>query len=204
MTFQCRDAYGDLKCRSWWIRRRIRTWQKRDVRVRLQRFELIGRDGGNEYVGVVSGPGRQRQNITAIWIDNYHRAALCFRCERLFRQFLQVQIKCGDYVVSGLRRRNELLGCFTAVLIECEFVFTVLAGEHLVKSLLESLASFSFRPDCFVVIDNAVGISAGFSSVTNDLSRNFSIRINPDVNGTNHHARRQVILDSVILLRCEV
>ena len=80
----------------------------------------------------------------------------------------------------------------------------MLAGEHLVKGLLESFASLGLRPDRFVVIDNAVGISARFSSVTNNLSRNFSIRVNPDVNRPHHHARRQLILDSIILLRREI
>src|SRR5262249_48141569 len=119
-------------------------------------------------------------------------------------QFLKVQIKSGDHVVSGFRRRNEFLGCLPAVLVECEFVFAVLASEHLVKSLLESFAPLGFWPDRFVVIHNAIGISTGFSGITNNLSGDFSVRINPDVNRSHHHAGRQLVLYSIILLRREI
>src|SRR4029077_3233293 len=99
---------------------------------------------------------------------------------------------------------NEFLRCFPAVLVEGQFVFAVLPGEHFVEGLFESFAPLCLRPDRFVVIDDAVRISARFSGVTNNLTGNLSVRINPDVNRTNHHSRRQLVPDSVVLLRREI
>ena len=115
-----------------------------------------------------------------------------------------MQIKSGHHVVSGLRWGNEFLRCFPAVLVEGQFVFAVLPGKHVVERLFESFAALGLRPDRFVVIDNAVRISARFSGVTNNLTGNLSVRINPDVNRTHHHSGRQFVLDSFVLLRREV
>src|SRR6478736_3759218 len=68
------------------------------------------------------------------------------------------------------------------------------------------VTSFSevFRPDCFVVIDNSVRVSARFSGVTNNLTGNLSVRINPDINRSHHHFGRQLILDSFVFLRRKI
>ena len=110
--------------------------------------------------------------------------------------FLQVQIERGDYVVSRHRRRNDFLRSFAAILVESQFVFAVLAGEHVVERLLEPFASLRFRPEHFVVVDDAVRIPAGLSGITNDLPGHLSVRISPDVNRTHHHSGRQLSLIS--------
>ena len=46
----------------------------------------------------------------------------------------------------------------------------MLAGEHVVERLLEALAPFSFRPEHFVIVDDAIGIPSGLSAIANDLS----------------------------------
>ena len=190
MAFQRSNAHPNLEGRSRRIRRTISSWQKRNVRVVLQGLELLGRDGWHEQVGIVGGPGRQGENIAVVWIDNHHRAAFCLCFQRLFRQLLKVQIKSGDHVVSRLRRSDEFLGSFPAVLVESEFVFAVLACEHPIKGLLQSFASLRFRPDRFVIVDNAVGISPGLARVSNNLTGKFSVRINPHINRPPHYASR--------------
>ena len=90
-----------------------------------------------------------------------------------------MQIKSGDNVIAGLRRSDQLLGSLSAVLVESEFVFAVLAREHLVKGLLQTFASFRFRPQRFVVVDDAVGISPGLSRVADNLAGNFPVPADP-------------------------
>ncbi len=115
-----------------------------------------------------------------------------------------MQIKSGNDVVSGLRRRDQFLRRLLPVLVERKFVFTVLAGKHVVERLLESFASLGFGPDGFVIVDNAIRISSRFSGVTNNLTSNLSIRINPDVNRPDHHTGRQIIFDAFVLLWREI
>jgi hypothetical protein len=117
---------------------------------------------------------------------------------------LQVQIKSGHHVVSGLRRGNEFLRCFFAVLVERQFVFAVLAGKHVVERLFESFASLRLWPNRFVVIDNAVRIPARFSGVTNNVTGDLSVRIDSYVNRPHHHSGWQLVLDSVVFLRREI
>ncbi len=64
----------------------------------------------------------------------------------------------------------------------------VLAGEHFVECLLEAFASLGFGPKSFVIVDDAVRITAGLSAVTDDLPGQFSIRINANIN--RPHDRR--------------
>src|SRR5439155_24166877 len=104
--------------------------------------------------------------------------------------FLKVKIQSGDNVVTRRRRCDQSLGSFSAVFIEGEFVLAVLACEHFVKRLLESLAPLRFRPERFVVIDDAVGIASGLSCVTDHLAGEFSVRVSAHIDWPYDHASR--------------
>ena len=70
----------------------------------------------------------------------------------------------------------------------------MLTREHVVKRLLESLASLRFRPERFVIINNAIGISPGLACVADNLTGNFSIGVNPHIDRPHQYARRQITL----------
>src|SRR5262249_38887692 len=74
-------------------------------------------------------------------------------------------------------------------------------SQHLVKRLFEAFTALRLWPNRFVVIDNAVRISARFSGVANNLTGDLSVRINPNVNRTHHHSGWQLVLDSFVFLR---
>ena len=80
----------------------------------------------------------------------------------------------------------------------------MLAGEHVVERLLETFSSFSFRPEHFVVVDDAVGIPPSLSAIANDLSGGRAVRINPDIEGSKNQCRRQMVPDFVVLGSAEV
>ena len=80
----------------------------------------------------------------------------------------------------------------------------MLACEHLVERLLQTLASLGFRPESFVVVNDAVGISSGFTRVANDLTGNFPVWVNPHVNGPHHHASRQRTFDVFVFLLAKI
>ena len=56
------------------------------------------------------------------------------------------------------------------------------AGQQVVERLLESVATFSFRPKRLVVVDNSIEIAPFFADVTEDMAGGLAIRVNPNVN----------------------
>ena len=58
----------------------------------------------------------------------------------------------------------------------------MLAREHGVEGLLDSFTSLRLGPNCFVIVDDPVGITSGASGVANNLPCNFALRINAKVN----------------------
>src|SRR5262245_20007651 len=80
----------------------------------------------------------------------------------------------------------------------------MLARQHFVERLLESLASLGFRPECLVIVNNAVGISPGLAGVTDDLTGYFSVRINANINRAHHYSWRRIIFDLFVLQRAEI
>ena len=103
-----------------------------------------------------------------------------------------MQIESRDNGMTGHGRRHDLLGSFAAILIERHFVATVLAGEHRVECLLDSLPAFRFRPNRFVIINNAIGVAAHSPGVADNLARCFSAGINTHVNAAQCHFRWQM------------
>ena len=95
-----------------------------------------------------------------------------------------MEIERGDNCVSRDGRGHDFLRSFATVLVECDFVFTMLAGQDLIEGLLETFSSLGFRPEHFVVVDDSVRISASLSAIPNDLSRDFSIGINAYIKRT--------------------
>jgi len=128
----------------------------------LQCLELLGRDGWPNKLGFVRRQDA-RARICRCGIVITHLARFAFASSAFFfRQLLKAQIKSRDTLLTRLRRRDEFFGSLPAVLVESEFVFAVLACEHPIKGLLQSLAAFRFRPERFMIINNPVGISPGF------------------------------------------
>ena len=80
----------------------------------------------------------------------------------------------------------------------------MLAGEHVVKCLLESLATLGFWPERFVVINNTIRIASGLPSVTDYMAGNFFVRINAYVDWPHDRVQRQIIFYLVILLLAEI
>ena len=80
----------------------------------------------------------------------------------------------------------------------------MLAGEHVVERLLESLTSLCFWPKRFVVINDTVGIASGFPGVTDYLAGKFSARVNAHVNRPHNCVRRQIIFYLFVLRLVEI
>src|SRR5438445_13210481 len=99
---------------------------------------------------------------------------------------MKPQVQRRNYVVSGHRRFDQLLGSLAAVLVERDFVFAALAGEHFVEGLLKPVASFRFRPKRFMVVDGTVEEAAGLSGVTDDFAGDFSVRVSRGATRTAH------------------
>src|SRR6266851_4011323 len=103
-----------------------------------------------------------------------------------------MQIERCNNVISRDRRRGDFLGRFASILVEGQFVLSVLALQHVVERLLDSFASFSFRPEHFMILDKSVRIAAGFTSITNDLTSEASIWISAHINGPQLHCGGQL------------
>ena len=101
-----------------------------------------------------------------------------------------MKIESGDNRVSRHGRRHDFLRSLAAVLVERDFVFPVLAGQHLVEGLLETFPSLGFRPEHFVVVDDSVRIPASLPAIANDLSRDFPIGISAHIKRTQRDSRR--------------
>src|SRR5207244_12227170 len=101
-------------------------------------------------------------------------------------------------------RSDQFLGSLPTIFIEGEFVFAMLTCEHFVECLLEPLASFGFRPERFVIINDAIGISSGLTGVTDDLTGHFSVRISAHVDRAYNHALWRIIFDLFVLQLAEI
>ena len=109
-----------------------------------------------------------------------------------------MEIESGDNCVSRHGRCHDFLRSFAAVLVERNFVFAVLAGQHLIEGLLKTFPSFGFRPEHFVVVDDSVRIPASLSAIPNDLSRDFSIGIGAHIKRTQRDSRWQVFFHRIV------
>ena len=50
----------------------------------------------------------------------------------------------------------------------------MLSLEHFVECLLQAFAAFGFRPESFVIVDNAIEVSAGSAGVADNLPARLS------------------------------
>jgi hypothetical protein len=75
----------------------------------------------------------------------------------------------------------------------------MLACEHFVERLFKPLASLGFRPERFVIVNNAVGISPGLAGVANNLAGDLSVRINAHVDRAHDHTLWRIIFDLFVL-----
>ena len=69
--------------------------------------------------------------------------------------------------------------------------------EHFVEGLFQPFAAFRLRPERFVIVDDAVEITARSSGVTEDLAAGFAVRIDPDINRPKYHPFRFSFFDLV-------
>ena len=115
-----------------------------------------------------------------------------------------MKIERRDHRVSRHGRRHDFLRRFAPVLVESDFVFAVLSGQDLVEGLLETLAPLGLWPEHFVVVDDSVRIPARLAGITNNLPRDFTIRINPHIKWAQRHSRRQPSLHRVVFGCAEI
>ena len=115
-----------------------------------------------------------------------------------------MKIKRGDNIVTRHWRRNQFLGSLPAIFIEREFVLAMLANEHFVERLLKSLASLGFGPKRFVIINDAVRVAPGFSSITDDLPGYSAIGIRAHINWPHNHSGWQIIFDLFVLRLAQI
>src|SRR5664279_5034369 len=101
-----------------------------------------------------------------------------------------MKIEGGDNSVARDGRRHDFLGSLAAVLVERNFIFAVLASEHLVKGLFEAFPPFGFRPEHFMVIDDSIRIPTGLSAVSDDSSRDFPVGISAHIKRAQRDSRR--------------
>ena len=73
------------------------------------------------------------------------------------------------------------------------------AAEQFVERLLEPFASLGFRPERLVIINDAIGISAGFASVTDNLTRHFSVWINAHIDRAHDYSGWRIIFNLFVL-----
>src|SRR4029077_19329604 len=95
-----------------------------------------------------------------------------------------MEIQSSDDRVSRHGRSHDFLRGFPAILVEGNSVFTVLASQHLIESLLQSFSSLGLRPKYFMIVNDSVRSPARFSAIPNNLSRDLSIRINAHIKRT--------------------
>ena len=158
----------------------------------MEGFEFFCRYRRDKQIGVVIRPRCERENGAIIWIHDHDRSAFGLRLQGLFSELLQMQVESRDNGMTGHRRRHDLLRSFATILIERHFVIPVLAGEHGVECLLDSLPTFGLRPNRFVVINDSIRVAAGLAGIADNLARCFSDGINTYVNAAERHLRRQI------------
>ena len=109
---------------------------------------------------------------------------LAFASSAFLGQLLQTQIERGHDGVSRNRWRDDPLGGLPPILVESQFVFAVLTGEHGVERLLEPIAAFCFRPEHFVIVDHSIRIPSGLAAIADDVASRLAVRISADVDRT--------------------
>ena len=180
------------------IVRRYRRGTDRSARkpnsLRCHHFEFFLRDRGNEIIRIDCRPGSQREDLPGIRIHHHDGAPLRSFLENLLSQSLDINIKGRDDVVSGFRRNSDSFTRFISVLVKSNIELTRLAAELVLTCLLKSLAAFAFRPERLVILQNSCTLPAGAPGVSDDLTRQRSLRVSPHIDRPQRHAWRHLTL----------
>src|SRR5439155_22991805 len=91
-----------------------------------------------------------------------------------------------------------------AIFIEGYFILAMLAREHGIEGLFDSFTPLRLRPNCFVIVDDPVGITSGASAITDYLAGNLALRINAKVNAAQRHLRRKMRFGRVVFFRRKI
>src|SRR4051812_19273678 len=78
------------------------------------------------------------------------------------------------------------------------------AFQHVVKRQLQPLATFRFRPERLVIIDDPVEIATGLAGITDNIAGNLAVRINPNVHWPNNHGWTNSVFRLPVFLLGEI